>query len=131
VAPVASSNPTSSVVVPAALTVPVVSGVPSETTPAREVPATSSVSAGGSRGWAVQLGAFSQEANAEALAGRTAALLAFLEPADALPTRAPRIEKDGAVYRVLVGATPDRDAAVSLARELERVLDRPTTLLLR
>ena len=60
-----------------------------------------------------------------------AALLAFLEPADALPARAPRIETDGAVYRVLVGATPDRDAAVSLARELERVLDRPTTLLLR
>ena len=131
VAPVASSSPTSSVVVPAALTVPVVSGVPFETTPAREAPATSSNAAGGQRGWAVQLGAFSQEANAEALAGRTAALLAFLEPADALPARAPRIEKDGAVYRVLVGATPDRDAAVSLARELERVLDRPTTLLLR
>ena len=131
VAQSASSNPTSSVVVPTALTVPVVSGVPIESTPARESPATSSGSAGVMRGWAVQLGAFSQEANAEALAGRTAALLAFLEPADALPVRVPRIEKDGAVYRVLVGATPDRDAALSLARELERVLDRPTSLLLR
>jgi rare lipoprotein A len=139
VAQSASSNPTSSVVVPAALTVPVVSGIPAESstgtalaaTSAREAPATSSGSAGGMRGWAVQLGAFSQEANAEALAGRTAALLAFLEPADALPVRVPRIEKDGAVYRVLVGATPDRDAALSLARELEKVLERPTSLLLR
>jgi rare lipoprotein A len=138
VAQSASSNPTPSVVVPAALTVPVVSGLPAEAstgavaaTPARDAPATSSGVEGGPRGWAVQLGAFSQEANAEALAGRTAALLAFLEPADALPVRAPRIERDGAVFRVLVGATPDRDAALSLARELERVLDRPTTLLLR
>ena len=139
VAQSASSNPTPSVVVPAALTLPVVSGVPAEAAtsaavaaiPAREAPAISSGSVGGARGWAVQLGAFSQEANAEALAGRTAALLAFLEPADALPVRVPRIEKDGAVYRVLVGATPDRDAALSLARELEKVLERPTSLLLR
>ena len=81
---------------------------------------------------AVQLGAFAQEANAEALAGRTAALLAFLEPAEALAACACRASSsDGAVYRVLVGATPDRDAALSLARELEKVLERPTTLLLR
>jgi cell division septation protein DedD len=120
------------------MTLPVVSGVAAEApasavamSPARDAPAVSSGAAGGPRGWAVQLGAFTQEVNAEALAGRTAALLAFLEPADALPVRAPRVEKDGAVYRVLVGATPDRDAALSLARELERVLERPTSLLLR
>jgi rare lipoprotein A len=135
----ASSNPAPSTVVPAALTLPVISGNPAEAstgaavaaTPAREAPATSPGSAGPPRGWAVQLGAFSQEANAEALAGRTAALLAFVEPTDAMPVRVPRIEKDGGVYRVLVGGTHDRDAALSLARELEKVLERPTTLLLR
>lgn len=82
------------------------------------------------RGWSVQLGAFAQETNAEALAGRTSALLSFLDP-DVLDAGAPRIEKDGTVYRVLLGAKPDRAAAQTLARELERVLERPTTLVLR
>ena len=82
------------------------------------------------RGWSVQLGAFAQETNAEALAGRTSALLSFLDP-DMLDAGAPRIEKDGTVYRVLLGAKPDRAAAQALARELERVLERPTTLVLR
>jgi len=82
------------------------------------------------RGWSVQLGAFEQESNAEALVGRTAALLSFLDPA-ALAAGAPRIERDGAVYRVLVGASADRATAQALAIELERVLERPTTLLLR
>jgi rare lipoprotein A len=82
------------------------------------------------RGWSVQLGAFAQEANAEALAGRAAALLAFLDP-DALNAGTPRVEREGGVYRVLVGATADRGAAQALARELEKVLERPTTLLLR
>lgn len=89
-----------------------------------------SASRGGTRGWAVQLGAFSQEANAEALAGRTAALLAFLDGGDAA-TRTPRVERDGSVYRVLVGASSDRESAQALARELERVLERPATVLLR
>jgi hypothetical protein len=35
------------------------------------------------------------------------------------------------VYRVLVGTMSDRDSALSLARELERLLERPTTILLR
>jgi rare lipoprotein A len=83
-----------------------------------------------SRGWTVQLGAFSQEANAEALAGRTAALLAFLDSGD-VATRTPRVERDGNVYRVLVGASGDRESAQALARELERLLERPATVLLR
>jgi rare lipoprotein A len=87
--------------------------------------------AAAARGWSVQLGAFAQESNAEALAGRTAALLAFLDAADAVPVRSLRVEKDGAVFRVLVGTESDREAAQSLARELERVLERPTTLVLR
>jgi rare lipoprotein A len=82
------------------------------------------------RGWSVQLGAFTQEANAEALAGRTAALLSFLDPG-ALSGGSPRIEKDGTIYRVLLGVTADRSAAQALARELEKVLARPATLVLR
>lgn len=83
------------------------------------------------RGWSVQLGAFAQEANAEALAGRVAALLAFSDvPGDDTAARTARVEKDGAVYRVLVGSA-DRTSAAALARELERLLDRPTTLVQR
>jgi rare lipoprotein A len=91
----------------------------------------SSVATEQARGWAVQLGAFAQESNADALAGRTAALLAFVDNSGELPARAPRVERDGGVFRVLVGAMSDRDSALSLARELERLLERPTTVLLR
>ena len=82
------------------------------------------------RGWAVQLGAFAQQANAEALAGRTAALITFLE-SDPASVGTPRVERDGSVWRVLIGASPDRESAQALARELERVLERPTSLVLR
>jgi rare lipoprotein A len=89
------------------------------------------VSANGpQRGWAVQLGAFVQESNADALAGRAAALLAFVEA----PTESgaqPRVERDGGVFRVLVGSLSDRDSAITLARELERLLEHPATVLLR
>ena len=108
--------------------------------PAAEVPAVATVapdpapappSNGSARGWAVQLGAFAQEANADALAGRAAALLAFVDTPDESGSRAPRVERDGGVFRVLVGSQPDRDSAVTLARELERLLERPATVLLR
>lgn len=100
-------------------------------TASAELPRASSMTTEQSRGWSVQLGAFAQESNADALAGRTAALLAFVDTAEESPARAPRVERDGGVYRVLVGAMSDRDSALSLARELERLLERPTTILLR
>jgi rare lipoprotein A len=96
-----------------------------------ELPRETSMTAEQARGWSVQLGAFAQESNADALAGRTAALLAFVDTAGEAPARAPRVERDGGVYRVLVGTMSDRDSALSLARELERLLERPTTVLLR
>lgn len=82
--------------------------------------------------WTVQLGAFVQEANAEAFAARAATLIAFIDVAD-WPDgqRTPRVERDQEVYRVLVGTLGDRSAALSLARELERVLERPATILPR
>ena len=66
-----------------------------------------------------------------ALAGRASALLAFADaPADGAAARTIRVERDGTVYRVLVG-NGDRVSAQALARELERLLDRPTTLVQR
>ena len=96
-----------------------------------ELPRAPAMTAEQARGWSVQLGAFAQESNADALAGRTAALLAFVGGIEESPARAPRVERDGGVYRVLVGTMSDRDSALTLARELERLLERPTTILLR
>ena len=96
-----------------------------------ELPRAPAMTAEQARGWSVQLGAFAQESNADALAGRTAALLAFVGSIEESPARAPRVERDGGVYRVLVGTMSDRDSALTLARELERLLERPTTILLR
>jgi len=125
----ATAAPPSTAAVPTAAVVPV--AAPAATLAvAGELAPMGAPTAAPQRGWSVQLGAFAQEANAEALAGRAAALLAFLDP-DALNAGTPRVEREGGVYRVLVGATADRDAAQVLARELEKVLERPTTLLLR
>jgi len=75
--------------------------------------------------WSVQVGAFSQQASAEDLAARVATVLGFSE--DELPAshREARVERDENLFRVLVGALPDRTAAVSLALQLERLLGRP------
>jgi rare lipoprotein A len=116
---------------PAAAAVNVAAGAAPLPNPAPELPREPSATAERARGWSVQLGAFAQESNADALAGRTAALLAFVDPAEELPARAPRVERDGGVFRVLLGTLSDRDSALSLARELERLLERPTTILMR
>jgi len=122
-APVAATSVPTTVVVPASAPAVVVESVTAGAS--APTPSTESL-----RGWSVQLGAFSQQANAEALAGRTAALITFLE-SDPAGVGTPRIERDGGVWRVLIGASPDRESAQALARELERVLERPTTLVLR
>lgn len=127
-APTIAASP-SAAAVPSEAIVPVGAAM-ATVAAASEVAPMTTPTASSQRGWSVQLGAFAQEANAEALAGRAAALLAFLDP-DALNAGTPRVERDGGVYRVLVGATADRGAAQVLARELEKVLERPTTLLLR
>jgi rare lipoprotein A len=119
---------------PPASTAVAAANVTASATPApapAEMPRETSMTAEQARGWSVQLGAFAQESNADALAGRTAALLAFVDTAEEIPARAPRVERDGGVFRVLVGTMSDRDSALSLARELERLLERPTTILLR
>jgi len=77
--------------------------------------------------WSVQLGAFSLAANADAMRERVALLLAQEDRALASEA-ALRIERDGALYRVLAGAFAERDAAAQMAARLERALDRDTSL---
>lgn len=77
----------------------------------------------------MQLGAFAVLANAEALRDELTALLAKPE-AEALPSdsRHPRIESDGHLHHVVVGAFKARADAQRNARALQRFLSRDTTL---
>jgi rare lipoprotein A len=99
-------------------------------TPAR-TPAPATAVAGAADRWSVQVGAFAQQANADAFAARVATVLEFSE--SELPThaRAARVERDDNLFRVLIGALPDRAAAQSLAQQLERLLGRPAVPFVR
>jgi rare lipoprotein A len=79
----------------------------------------------GAARWSVQVGAFAQQANAEAFAARVATVLGFSEGDLPAEQRAARIERDENLFRVLIGALPDRASAQSLAQQLERLLGRP------
>ena len=79
----------------------------------------------GAARWSVQVGAFSQQSNAEAFAARVAAVLGFSDGDVPETQREARVERDESLFRVLVGALPDRAAALALAQQLERVLGRP------
>ena len=126
-----------SAAVPVPGTTTQVTQAPVTTAPGNAPPATegAAASAGASASvarWSVQVGAFSQAANAQALRERVAVQLEqSSEPDLAAAWRSPRVEQDGAVFRVLVGALPDRATALQLAARLERLLARETTLLLR
>ncbi|MFN3566587.1 MAG: septal ring lytic transglycosylase RlpA family protein [Burkholderiaceae bacterium] len=84
----------------------------------------------GSGPWSVQLGAFSIAGNAEALRERIAVLIEQYAD-DLLAAGAPRVERDGALHRVLAGRLADRAAALALAERLERLLGRETAVYLR
>jgi rare lipoprotein A len=81
--------------------------------------------------WSVQLGAFAAADHAQALLARVQAELARSPelPVDLLP----RIERDGGLHRVLLGALPERDAAAALASRVAMLLggDFPTYVVLR
>jgi rare lipoprotein A len=79
--------------------------------------------------WAVQLGAFEQAANADALRDRLALLLGSGDGFSA-EERAPRVQRDGSVHRVLIGQFGRREEAQALAARLERALHRDTSLYL-
>jgi len=75
--------------------------------------------------WSVQVGAFPQQASADDLAARVATVLGFSEGELPASHREARVERDENLFRVLVGALPDRATALSLALQLERLLGRP------
>jgi rare lipoprotein A len=85
----------------------------------------------GATRWSVQVGAFSRQDSAEALAARVAAVLGFAEGELPPQYREARVEFDEGVFRVLVGSLPERTAALALARELERLLGRQAMPLAR
>jgi len=83
--------------------------------------------------WAVQLGAFAGVDRAQELLGRVQAQLAKSQ-ADGLSAELqPRIESDGTLHRVLLGALAEREAAASLASRLAVLLggDVATYVVLR
>jgi rare lipoprotein A len=90
--------------------------------------------AGGPNGrWAVQLGAFAGADRAQELLARVQAELAKPQ-AGSLPAELqPRIESDGGLHRVLLGALPEREAAATLATRLAALLgsDVATYVVLR
>jgi rare lipoprotein A len=75
--------------------------------------------------WSVQVGAFAQQASAEDLAVRVATVLGFSDGELPATHREARVERDENLFRVLVGALPDRATALSLALQLERLLGQP------
>ncbi len=90
--------------------------------PAPELPP----SAGGAEThWAVQLGAFSSPAHADALRDRLDLLLGDPQAAP-LPAQArqARVARSDRLNRVLIGDTPDRTSAQDMARRLSRFLGR-------
>jgi len=82
--------------------------------------------------WAVQLGAFAGAENAQALLTRVQSELTKPQ-AQGLPADLLRIERDGGLHRVLLGALPERDAATVLAARLAALLggDVATHVILR
>jgi cell division septation protein DedD len=90
--------------------------------------------AGGVNGrWSGQLGAFAGADRAQELLARVQAELAKPQ-AGSLPAELqPRIESDGGLHRVLLGALPEREAAATLATRLAALLgsDVATYVVLR
>jgi rare lipoprotein A len=121
---------TTAAVAPAA--VPVAAPLPETLLPARaEPPAPALVAAAPAAAdgpWSVQIGAFALAPNADALREQLNVALAQVAGELAPAERSARVERDGAVYRVLVGAAADRVAAELLAAKLEPLLARQTTL---
>lgn len=111
------------------LPAPPVATLPTPNMPAPTTPAARASGADDGGPWAVQLGAYSVAANAEALRERVALLLTAPEAAMLPPAqRAPRVERQDGVFRVLVGALASREDAQALAAQIERLLERDTAL---
>ena len=100
--------------------------------PAAVTPPAAAVATGGGR-WAVQLGAFAGADRAQELLARVQAELAKPQAGSLAAEAQPRIESDGVLHRVLLGALPEREAATTLATRLAALLggDVATYVVLR
>ena len=125
--PVAAAVPASPV--PAA-TAPVAAAAAAAVT-VPSAPIADALPAASSARWSVQVGAFTQQANADAFAARVGAVLDFSDSDLPVHARSARVERDDNVFRVLIGALADRAAAQSLAQQLERLLGRPAVPFVR
>jgi rare lipoprotein A len=96
---------------------PAVASAPPAAAPAAAAPPPESNSR-----WAVQLGAFAAADRAQDLLARVQAELAKPQAASLPADLQPRIESDGGLHRVLLGALPERDAASTLATRLAALL---------
>lgn len=72
--------------------------------------------------WAVQLGAFAGAERAQELLARVQTELAKPQAGGLSADLQPRIESDGGLHRVLLGALPEREAAATLATRLAALL---------
>jgi rare lipoprotein A len=83
--------------------------------------------------WVVQLGAFAGADRAQELLARVQAELAKPQAGSLVGDLQPRIETDGGLHRVLLGALPERDAAATLATRVAALLggDIATYVVLR
>ena len=108
----------------AAGAVPAAAGGASPSQPA-PAPASTPALAADTPRWSVQVGAFAQQASAEDLAVRVATVLGFSDGELPASHREARVERDADLFRVLVGALPDRATALALALQLERLLGQP------
>lgn len=117
---------------PAALPPPPAPTTPqiAATTPTTTPPVAAATEAVATGRWAVQVGAFQSQANADAVRDRIAVQMqqAGSELAAQVP---PRVERDGSIFRVLVGTLADRAAALALAQQLNGLLGRETFPLMR
>jgi len=78
--------------------------------------------AAASRRWAVQLGAFAGAERAQELLARVQAELVGPQAGSLSAELQPRIETDGGLHRVLLGALPEREAAATLAARVATLL---------
>ncbi len=106
----------------ASSTVPTVAAAPPLPSSAGSAAAATAPAATANGRWAVQLGAFTGADRAQELLARVQAELAKPQAGSLPADLQPRIESDGGLHRVLLGALPEREAAATLATRVAALL---------
>jgi rare lipoprotein A len=120
-----SAAAAASVAVPAVAAAPVARPASAAPTALASLPPEPAEPARPVQHWSVQVGAFAQPDNAEAMLRRVQTDLQRQGIA-----QAPRIEWIGSLFRVLLGESPDRAQAMQVAQQVERTLNLPTMLVM-